>query len=113
MLQIKSLLTLCILFVQFHQSLMSLSLFRIKLFIHHMHSVSGHTAKNQSYTVMDYESGYLVEFAVLDKRETSLISSRMELFGLIRCLHKLITFGLKVSKICTDQHVMVCKFFRK
>ena len=73
----------------------------------------GHTAKNQSYTILDYNTGFLVAFSVLDKRESSLMSTRMELFGLIRCLYELLADGVDVAKICTDQHVMVCKFFSK
>jgi hypothetical protein len=72
----------------------------------------GTCAKNQSYAVIDYETGYITAIAVLDKRETQLVSTTMELHGLIRCLCEMFAATVPVNKICTDQHVMVCKFFR-
>jgi hypothetical protein len=72
----------------------------------------GTCAKNQSYAVMDYDTGYITAIAVLDKRETQLVSTTMELHGLIRCLYEMLAANVSVNKICTDQHVMVCKFFR-
>ena len=74
--------------------------------------MEGHTAKNQSYTMIDYATGYIVAICVMDKRETALVSSTMELHGMIRCVHEVLSAGLEVNKVCTDQHVMVCKFFR-
>lgn len=62
---------------------------------------------------MDYRTGYIVAFAVLDKRETQLNSVSMELYGLVRCLYELLEFGISIEKVCTDQHTMVCKLFRK
>ena len=72
----------------------------------------GMYVKNQSYTVMDYEIGYITATAVLDKWETSLVSSTMELHGLIRCLYDILLSGVSISKLCTNQHMMVCKFFQ-
>lgn len=72
----------------------------------------GHCAKNQTYSIIDNSTGYLLSFAVLDKRESDLVSTRMELYGFVRCVYHLITSGLLVTKVCTDQHVMVSKLFR-
>ena len=62
---------------------------------------------------MDNETGYIVAFAVVDKRESDLNSSKMELYGFVRCLYHIITSGMQVAKVCTDQHVMVSKLFSK
>ena len=58
----------------------------------------------------DYNTGVLVALSVLDQRESSLVSTGMELCGLIGCLYEVLWDGVDAAKICTDQHVMVSKF---
>ena len=73
---------------------------------------AGHSAKNQSYTMIDYVTGYIVATSVVDKQETALVNLTMELYDMIRCMHQVLSARLEVDKVFTDQHVMVSQFFR-
>ncbi len=63
--------------------------------------------------MIDNESGYALVTEVADKRETGFSSSTLELFTFLRCMHRVLTFGLSIDCVVTDQHIQVLKFFSK
>ena len=66
-----------------------------------------------TYTLM-HENSYILDVQVVDKRETALNSTNMEICGLLRGLHQIIVCGgLTVQKLVTDQHKQIQCFFRK
>ena len=63
--------------------------------------------KFMTYTAMEYTTGYILGYQVVDKRETALVSNRMELYGMMRCMGKIFEGGLSVDRVCTEQYTSV------
>ena len=63
--------------------------------------------------MIDNKSGYALLTEVADKRETNYSSPTLELFTFLRCLHRVLTVGLSIECVVTDQHIQVMKFFNK
>ncbi|XP_052692675.1 uncharacterized protein LOC128170935 [Crassostrea angulata] len=71
----------------------------------------GFSAKFGSYTLMDLETGKVVDFQLVQSNEVAG-STHMELEGLKRGLQRLEDAGLHVQTLVTDRHGMVKKFMR-
>jgi hypothetical protein len=72
----------------------------------------GLTAKSCVYVLEEEQSGHILELEVVDKRETDLKSSSMEIVGLIRTLMRVLTMK-KVEDVTTDRHTQIRKLFRE
>ena len=73
----------------------------------------GSSAKYCTYTIMDSESGTILHFETVDKREVNFKSPNMELEGLKRCLLFLQSHCIKVSEITTDASTSIISFLGK
>ena len=71
----------------------------------------GYCAQYGTYVVIDWQSGYVIAFELVDRRETSCNSKALELCGFLRCLFQLLAEGLQISKFVTDGHLDIKKFF--
>ncbi|KAK6169552.1 hypothetical protein SNE40_020586 [Patella caerulea] len=65
----------------------------------------GHSAQYLNYNLIDPESGYLVVYDVVDKRQTKLNSNAMEMFGYTRSIKFLEEDKQDIQKIVTDGHI--------
>ncbi len=73
----------------------------------------GHTSTYGAYSLMDYATGYIVTTDLLDRRETRGNSPTLELYGFLRALYHVVSAGLTVSRVVTDEHTQIKKFFSK
>lgn len=71
----------------------------------------GYSAKYGSYTLMDLETGKILDFQLVQSNEVKS-SVHMELEGLKRGIQQLEDAGLQIDNIITDRHGMVRKFMR-
>ncbi|XP_029936759.1 uncharacterized protein LOC115379929 [Myripristis murdjan] len=71
----------------------------------------GHSAKYGSYTMMDMQSGNIVDIQLVQSSEVGG-STHMEK-GLIRSLNLLENSGVKISSIISDRHLQIQKFLRE
>jgi len=72
-----------------------------------------HCAKYMTYTLMDEEMGYIMEFCVLSTADPNVKNSNaMEPVGLRECLDSLQQFGINVAVLTTDRHVTIRKIMR-
>ncbi|XP_052234631.1 uncharacterized protein LOC127847072 [Dreissena polymorpha] len=76
------------------------------------HCSPGHTSKYGSYTLMDLETGHVLDVQLAQSDEVKN-SNAMELEGLKRALSNLFNNGLNVSDLVPDRHVQVRKFMRE
>ncbi|ESP03281.1 hypothetical protein LOTGIDRAFT_137738 [Lottia gigantea] len=73
----------------------------------------GHCAKYGTYTLMDVDSGYIVDFAVLNKADPRVKNSNaMEPMGLIQCLSNMKKWNIDVNILTTDRHKTIRKIIR-
>ena len=72
----------------------------------------GYNAKYGTYTVLDKNSGLILDFNVSQVR-TAGKSARMELDGLKQVLECLEGHGLPISSLTTDRHKQVRRYMRK
>lgn len=73
----------------------------------------GHTAKYGTYSMMDLESGKILDIQLVQSNEVKN-SHAMELEGLQRSLHFLIEeCSLQISHLVTDRHSSVKKYMRE
>lgn len=70
-----------------------------------------YSAKYGSYTLMDLETGKILDFQLVQSNEVKS-SVHMELEGLKRGIQQLEDAGLQIDNIITDRHGMVRKFMR-
>ena len=73
----------------------------------------GYCAKFCTYTFMDYETGAILDMAVVDKRETGLKSPNMEVEGFTRLLKSLKQAGVIVEEVVTDAHPQITALMSK
>jgi hypothetical protein len=81
--------------------------------LHKFVHCAGKKSTYGQYTLLDAESGHIVCSLLIDRRETNGSAITMELFGFLRATYELIEKGVHISKIITDEHVQVRKFFRE
>ena len=71
----------------------------------------GHSARYCVYTLMEHVSKVVVNWEVIDKRETGRNSAVMEREGLRRLLERLMT-ELPLNELCTDASSTVIKLVK-
>lgn len=71
----------------------------------------GHTAKYGSYSIMNLESGKILDLQLVQSNEVNS-SYAMELEGLKRCLAFLSSEDVTVSHLITDRHSQVKKYLK-
>ena len=72
----------------------------------------GHSAKYCVYVLMEQFTGVIVDLEVVDKRETSGVSTNMEVFGLKKLLERVVG-EIVLSEILTDASTAVIALVRK
>ncbi|XP_070545993.1 uncharacterized protein [Ptychodera flava] len=73
----------------------------------------GHCAKYCTYTLMDEETGYIVDFCVNSVADPSVKNSNaMEPMGLRKCLDFLKKMDVPVSVLASDRHITIRKIMR-
>ena len=72
----------------------------------------GYNAKYGTYTVLDKNTGLILDFNVSHVRIAGN-SARMELDGLKQVLERLEGHGLPISSLTTDRHKQVRRYMRK
>jgi hypothetical protein len=72
----------------------------------------GFSAQYMDYQIADDGSGYLLSTEAVDKRETNLVSTQLEVYGGLRGLHLVIRRKLHVVKFVSDQHPIMSYIFR-
>ncbi len=73
----------------------------------------GHSAQYCTYTLLEQHTKDILAIVVIDKRETGLKSSTMELAGLRRGIKELREKGHTVAEVTTDAHPQITSFFSK
>ena len=73
----------------------------------------GHSAQYCTYSLVEQTSRDLVAVMVVDKRETNLRSSTMELSALKRGIQLLKEKGVCVAEVTTDAHPQIVHLFSK
>jgi hypothetical protein len=73
----------------------------------------GHTAMYCQGTMMSALHKCVLETQPVDKRETGHASITMETFACLRCLMYLVSKGITINDLVSDQHPALCKFFCK
>ena len=72
----------------------------------------GYNAKYGSYTLMDSQSGHILDFHISHVRVAGN-SQRMELDGFKRAANCLQKYGIKIGSITTDRHKHIRSYMRK
>ena len=72
----------------------------------------GYNAKYGTYTVLDKNSGLILDFSISHVRNAGNIML-MELDGLKQLLEHLEGYGLPISSLTTDRHKQVCCYMSK
>ncbi len=73
----------------------------------------GHSAQYCTYSLLEHTTKDLVAVIVVDKRETALKSSTMEVAALKRGLDSLKEKGCCVEEVTTDAHPQIAHLFSK
>lgn len=73
----------------------------------------GFSAQYCTYTVMDYDTGDILNIAIVDKREVGLKSPNMEKAAFLRCLQALHDGNVKVKEVITDAHPSIRAYLSK
>ncbi len=74
----------------------------------------GHCAQYLTYTFMEDVPKDILQMEVRDKRQTALVSTRMEVDALLKGLDFLMqTEGLTVTEMVTDAHTTITSRMRK
>ncbi|XP_071843617.1 uncharacterized protein [Apostichopus japonicus] len=71
----------------------------------------GHCAQYCTYTVMDYNTGDILDVQVVDKREAEFKSTNMEKIAFPRSLEALSNSDVKVEEVVTDAHPQIKAYF--
>ncbi|KAJ8017607.1 hypothetical protein HOLleu_44868 [Holothuria leucospilota] len=64
----------------------------------------GFSAQYCTYTTMDYNTGDILNVAIVDKREVQLKSPNMEKVAFLKCMEILQDNNVKVTEVITDAH---------
>ncbi|KAK1906064.1 putative chemoreceptor glutamine deamidase CheD 1 [Dissostichus eleginoides] len=73
----------------------------------------GHSAKYGTYSLMDVDTGLIVDFVVLNKADPSVKNSNaMEPMGLKQCLSNMKKWNISINILTTDRHKTVRKILR-
>ncbi|XP_064649995.1 uncharacterized protein LOC135501685 [Lineus longissimus] len=73
----------------------------------------GHSAKYGTYSLMDVNTGLIVDFVVLNKADPQVKNSNaMEPMGLRMCLENMKKWNISVNILTTDRHITVRKIIR-
>ncbi|XP_043927201.1 uncharacterized protein LOC122801710 [Protopterus annectens] len=72
----------------------------------------GHCAQYCTYTCMDEKTKEILLVHVVDKRETELISPRMENFAFERCVKSFQDCHVNINEVVTDAHPQIAKAMR-
>ncbi|XP_033115480.1 uncharacterized protein LOC117115683, partial [Anneissia japonica] len=73
----------------------------------------GHSAQYLTYTMMEHNSGDILDQQIVDKREVDLKSPNMEKLGFIRCMESIECNGINIAEIVTDAHVQIAAHMRR
>ncbi len=73
----------------------------------------GHSAQYCTYSLIEQNTKDLIAVVIVDKRETNLKSSTMELTALRRGLRWLKEQGACVAEVTTDAHPQIAHLFSK
>ena len=72
----------------------------------------GYNAKYCTYSIMDQLTSKIIHFHVVAVRETGT-SNAMEMYGLIKVLEKVESFGIDIDCLITDEHPSIKKYLRE
>ena len=70
---------------------------------------SGYNAKYCTHTVMDHSTNDILALVFVDKRNTSLKSTNIEVYGFERVMDFMIGKGLNIKEVVTDAHSSITK----
>ena len=73
----------------------------------------GHTSTYGAYSLMDYTTGYIISTDLLNWWETRSNSPTLELYGFLHALYHVVSTGLTVLRVVTNEHTQIKKFFSK
>jgi hypothetical protein len=70
----------------------------------------GFCAKYCTYTVLEYDTKEILDCVVVDKLQTDLKSTNMEIFAFKKVMATFQQFGIVIKEVVTDAHMGIAAF---